>query len=305
MKKSIAFIALIPSLLCACIKHDKPVDQTNQVKLLKYTFANMDEDVMPISGWVAPSSLVNLNTLEQYQILKESGLNCIYDLYEQYGVTLTRKDDQGVPHSYPAKDEIYKALDYASQVGIKYFVRDATLWNNQGEAFKNAFEKREYTKYSGFGGFLYTDEPKTHEDFLRIASAREKFTQYVGDKYAFYVNLNPMQYFTSNGGDIDEYITALKEANYVVDDSMYDAYLDYYDYGIYFVTSPEGQFTMQILDLTNYIIGIFPVQTAWNEEELALKKKGLEEIYKKNYQKYNNKQSKEDILEEEVKESII
>ena len=211
MKKNIVFIALIPSLLCACMKHDKPVDQTNQVKLLKYIFANMDEDVMPISGWVAPTSLVNLNTLEQYQILKESGLNCIYDLYEQYGVTLTRKDDQGVPHSYPAKDEIYKALDYASQVGIKYFVRDATLWNNQGEAFKNAFENREYTKYSGFGGFLYTDEPKTHEDFLRIASAREKFTQYVGDKYAFYVNLNPMQYFTSNGGDINDYRDYIKD----------------------------------------------------------------------------------------------
>ena len=142
MKKYYKYIALISSLLCACTKKEEI--EVPQVELLKYTFADMDEDVMPISGWVAPSSLVNLNTLEQYQILKESGLNCIYDLYEQYGITMTRVDNQGVSHSYYAKDEIYKALDYASQVGIKYFVRDSTLWKNSGEA-KNPTKKGRIT----------------------------------------------------------------------------------------------------------------------------------------------------------------
>lgn len=171
----------------------------------KFTYADMDQDVMPISGWIAPASVGGFNTLEQYRILKESGLNSIYGHYEQYGVNATGIDKDGKTKIYNGTDEIYKALEYAQEVGIKYFVRDGNLFHTPKENFKNVFESRNYTKYSSFAGFHYTDEPKTHEKFVEISTSYQMFRENVDDKYAFYVNLNPMEYFTYNHGTIEQY----------------------------------------------------------------------------------------------------
>jgi len=198
---SLSLLSIASFCFTSCGKY-KPVE------VYKFIYSDMDENVMPISGWVAPSARAGLNTLDQYKILKESGLNSIYGLYESFGTTSNVViDSKNV--TINNSDEVYKALDYASQVGVKYFVRDPYLWNKDGEDFKKEFESRGYTSYSGFGGFMYTDEPKTQEQFDSIKVAYDKFRKYVPDKYAFYVNLNPMEIFTYNNGTVSDYIDYL------------------------------------------------------------------------------------------------
>ncbi len=202
MKKNllISSIGLISLLCSACEKY-------KQLNVYKFNYGHMDEDVMPISGWVAPSKMMDCNTLEQYQILKESGLNSIYALYEMYGTSDTTLSGR----RFDATEEIYKALDYASQVGVKYFVKDPYLWNLEGEDFKTAFESRHFTDYDSFAGFHYADEPRNHQAFENIKKAYSKFKEYVPSDYAFYVNLNPMEIFTNNGGNLDDYISHLTD----------------------------------------------------------------------------------------------
>lgn len=199
MKKLFLFSLFGVSVLSLTSCGEHPLD------VYKFNYADMDEDVMPISGWVAPASVGGFNTLEQYKILKESGLNSIYGHYEQYGIPAVGVDAQGNPKTYNGTDEIYKALEYAQEVGVKYFVRDGNLFKKDGQDFKNEFEARNYTKYSSFAGFHYTDEPKTHERFVEISTSYQKFRNYIDDKYAFYVNLNPMDFFTYNHGTVDDY----------------------------------------------------------------------------------------------------
>ena len=165
----------------------------------KFSFADMDEDVMPISGWIAPASIGGFNTLEQYQVLKESGLNCIYGHYDRYGIKADGVDLTGNPKQYDGTEEILKSLDYASRVGVKYFVRDPLLFE-EDSSFKETFESRGYTNYPSFAGFHYMDEPQTHEAFETIKADYNKFRSNVDSKYAFYVNLNPLELFTNNGG---------------------------------------------------------------------------------------------------------
>ena len=194
---------IINALLLSALTSLTSCQSETSVSLCKFTFADMDEDVLPISGWIAPSSVTECNTLEQYKILKESGLNTIYAHYETYGDKRASYNIDG--KVYDGTEEIYKALSYAEEVGVKYFVRDAQLFALEGEAFNEAFKSRNYTAYSSFAGFHYMDEPQTQEQFDNIASAYKKFKQYVPSKYAFYVNLNPMSLYTGQGKTIYDY----------------------------------------------------------------------------------------------------
>ena len=54
---------------------------------------------------------------------------------EPMGATFIDKD--GKTKIYNGTDEIYKALEYAQEVGIKYFVRDGNLFHTPKENFKN------------------------------------------------------------------------------------------------------------------------------------------------------------------------
>lgn len=194
--KLLTFSAL--GLICAlCFS----CSENTKVDVYKFNYGTKDEDVLPISGWVAPSAMMNCNTLEQYQILKESGLNSIYSLYEKYGVNTTALD--GTPIN--GTEEVYKALDYASQVGVKYFVSDPYLWKNTGDKFKEEFESRHYTDYDSFAGFFYSDEPRGQSEFDNIKSSYDLFSKYIPDMYAFYVNLFGFEYFTLNHGNFADY----------------------------------------------------------------------------------------------------
>ncbi len=220
------------SLSCISVLALASCGEHQNIDVYKFSYGDMDKDVMPISGWIAPASIGGFNTLEQYQILKESGLNSIYGHYEQFGVTANGVDKEGNPKAYKGSEEIYKALGYAQEVGIKYFVRDPKLFNTPEANFKQEYESREYTKYSSFAGFHYTDEPKTHEQFVSIANSYKNFRKYVEDDYAFYVNLNPIEYFTNNHGTAEDYIEHVNDYIDTVNPRFisYDMYCPYGDF---------------------------------------------------------------------------
>ena len=144
-----------------------------------------ETDVMHIAGWVAPRPAANVNevdycTQEQYNYIAESGLNAIYGLYEPWGMI---KD---------GKNANERALEYAQNAGIQFYIRDfdvATALAEEDEAlFHKYFDK--YLKYNSFGGALVIDEPPIKE-FENITTLKTNWDKFIPDKH-FYVNLNPI-----------------------------------------------------------------------------------------------------------------
>lgn len=138
---------------------------------------------MLISAWIAPPHAYqpqskNFNTLEQYRLVSEVGLNCIYGLYENAQSHL---------------DEVLKAIDYATQYNISYIVRDERL-----KSLKNTTELKEWTDgyiKAGAKGVLVVDEPGA-QDFTSLAEGYKVFQQSYPN-HLFYTNLMPMHANTS------------------------------------------------------------------------------------------------------------
>ena len=110
-------------------------------------------NVLRIGAWVSPTpgnwnNLGNpdLINLEQYQAVKDSGINVIYALYE-----------------FDNLDATTKSVQLATDVGIKYLARN-TSFNVDPDALEleaGEFADRAsaYSGLEGFAGHLICDEP--------------------------------------------------------------------------------------------------------------------------------------------------
>lgn len=149
-------------------------------------------------AWIAPPTKnidgaqnPDFMTLKQYRHLKDSGIDIIYGLYEN------------------ARDDIklvLKALDLASQVGMKYFVRDSRILesSNEAELLQNL---KPYIDHGACAGVLVIDEPGLIH-FEKIGLLQNMFDKYYKNKM-FYTNLLPLHansnqfYNGAFGGNLD------------------------------------------------------------------------------------------------------
>ncbi|CCV65121.1 hypothetical protein BN85301000 [Paracholeplasma brassicae] len=132
---------------------------------------------MLIGAWIAPPHQLenlksNFNTLEQYRLIKEAGINTIYGLYE-------------TPEKEPV--EVLKAISYAKEVGISYLVRDPRIEHTTSSEQLN-LQTKSYLKEAA--GILVYDEPGI-EQYKRLNTLYNDFKTLYPDKL-FYVNLMPL-----------------------------------------------------------------------------------------------------------------
>ena len=178
-----------------------------------------DDKTMQIGAWVSPSTEKDefgnykYITLEQYQRIKDAGINVIYALYEHIDMNATML-----------------ALDLAEQVGIEYYVRDGRIaglfqdiFDNQGNVIQSEYEADldiflnaidDYSDHPAFKGNLIYDEPSA-DLYPWLGFYNEVYQEYLPDK-DFYVNLFPTYAGLSARGDrdyddyIQEYIDIVK-----------------------------------------------------------------------------------------------
>jgi hypothetical protein len=132
---------------------------------------------MLVGAWIAPPHQLenlksNFNTLEQYRLIKEAGINTIYGLYE-------------TPEKEPV--EVLKAISYAKEVGISYLVRDPRIEHTTSSEQLN-LQTNSYLKEAA--GILVYDEPGI-EQYKRLNTLYNDFKTLYPDKL-FYVNLMPL-----------------------------------------------------------------------------------------------------------------
>lgn len=187
-------------------------------KSVEPTYENLDQQ-MHIGAFVAPPNTKGPNgeylyiNEEHYQMIKDSGIQTIYGLYEA---------------AEPAA--ILEALRVAEVVGINYYVYHWTLrglfqgvidenGNRLEEEIADDFEifksvVDQYTPFESFKGVLIYDEPSA-ELYDGFAIYKEKFDEYLPDK-DFYINLFPTYSSRSARGNvtyeeyIDQYLNVVK-----------------------------------------------------------------------------------------------
>lgn len=150
----------------------KKLNKWTEVDCFSYTFKQFEKDVMPIGAWSAPTG--EFNTDQQYKLLKQSGLNAIYGLHDNYSYSPT---------------EVMKALDHAHNNDIVYLVRDSgmAVYSEDEQEFLEYIKK--YTTHPAYGGTLLIDEPGVKQMY-GLTSIRKLFRKHL-PKDAFYINLLP------------------------------------------------------------------------------------------------------------------
>ena len=139
-----------------------------------------------IGAWVAPPP--GYITDAAYRDIAESGINCIYALYE-------------------GGDDALAALELAGKHGIGYLVRDWALSGlGDGEFDQAAAMVERYKDYPAFMGHLIADEPGTAQ-FGRLGGLRKAYNAALPDKLC-YINLFPMYASQEqlNGVDYETYV---------------------------------------------------------------------------------------------------
>lgn len=148
------------------------LDKWPEQDCYKFTYEILGNDVMPLGAWCAPTG--NYNTYAQYRLLKESGLNSVYGLYE----TMSGNSS-----------EVFKALEHAYENDIVYLVRDSSIAAHAEDEEDFVNYMNQFMEYSSYGGTLIADEPGV-KMFNNYTTARKLFRKYYSKK-AFYINLFP------------------------------------------------------------------------------------------------------------------
>jgi len=151
-----------------------------------------DNKALHIGAWVAPPP--DFISDETYKAVADSGINCIYALYEG------------------ADANAVKALELADKYGIKYLVRDWGLGSIPEEDFDLVPEMIEkYKEYPAFLGHLVSDEPGPNQ-FERLGALKQVYDKSLPGKL-FYVNLFPTYSSLAqrDGRDYEAYINEYVE----------------------------------------------------------------------------------------------
>ena len=175
---------LLGGLTLMSCKTEKTPDSDVVVIEGRPDYSSLSEtNVLRIGAWVAPPA-ANWNgmgnpdfaTFEQYQAIKDSGINVIYALYENA--------------NHPVMKRV---TEYCAQLGIKYLGRDTgmdvdpdLLELEEGEFRLRA---KDYYQMDSFAGHLITDEPGASK-FERLGRLKKYYEKEFPDK-EFYINLFP------------------------------------------------------------------------------------------------------------------
>lgn len=150
----------------------------------KYSFKQLDENVMPIGAWADPPlpnfagiyDNPDLVTNEQYELINQAGINVMYGLYNNVVLEF---------------NYVKKALQHAENNDVVYVVRDSQVVGLYEEEdysdLTRALDK--YKDYPAFGGVMIQDEPGI-QSYRNLGLLNESFKRYLPDD-VFYVNLLP------------------------------------------------------------------------------------------------------------------
>ena len=218
MNKIIA--KLIPlAFLCTSCSYNT---NTSEIIPIKYVYENIDENTMPILGYVAPKN----NNEEQYKFVNEAGINVLIasNTYIEDG------DNK----------ELLKTLEYADKYNITILIKDPYLFESNEDVFLDKFNSREYKNHPCFGGFFIQDEPQLYE-FKNIKKKRELFNKYIGDRYMFNVNLLPIDSYDNERHSDADYIDYVMNYIMMMNDPKYISY-DFYGLDKEFPNIKENYF---------------------------------------------------------------
>lgn len=129
-----------------------------------------DDKTMMIGGWDAP-----INTLEDYRIAKEMGLDFIF------------LDDLFVKRGTQAYLDV---LGYCEEVGLKAVLTVGNAMGVEHAAESWANDLTDYSQYPAVSAINYWDEPN-FSNIARIAELTDEHIQKYGDKIDVYANLYP------------------------------------------------------------------------------------------------------------------
>ncbi len=132
----------------------------------KFHIRNFDENVMPITGWVAPMDHVGCNTQEKYNEFRDAGLNIAIANAEKASSTAA-----------------IAAAGYAQNAGISYIA-------NAGLNFTETTIQNLYD-FDSFVGVLTRDEPGIN-GFSDQITARQKLDDYGAKDILNYCNILPI-----------------------------------------------------------------------------------------------------------------
>lgn len=166
-------------------------------------------DVMPISGFIGPTDLFNLNgysypsivTDAVYRRLAEAGVNVIMET--KYDLAQLGKGT-----------ELENALELAEKNGIYYLMTDTDLINVDGGFVAETERMAErleslYQEYPSLAGIYVRDEPSV-KLFETVKTAQENFAAAnasAGTDYTSYANLFPQTSGTQLSGDPNQGVT--------------------------------------------------------------------------------------------------
>ncbi len=263
MKKIIVALIFFMAmgLLSSCKIEDEtpietPIDFNLEIEQVnKFTFINQDLDMMPIGVWSDPPPAnfggiydnLDLITDQQYQWIKESGVNAVYGLYNNVVLNI---------------DGVIRSLEHAGNHGITYLVRDSQVTGSyDDEDYHRLTATLDlYKNYSAFGGTMVTDEPGVIS-YDNLANLHKNYKTYLPDK-AFYINMLPT-YASKNqlvngaaGGSINDdsitYERYMEEYLQTVQPKFYS--YDFYPFtGMTYGNMSTGYFSQMAIvrDLTN------------------------------------------------------
>lgn len=138
-----------------------------------------------IGGWVSPKPAQTVGgedfcTLEQYKLLKESGIRAAYAIYERSAVDIDGKN----PNE--------RALAHAEKAGVDFYVWDTKIKDLMLSGDENATREyvKKYTKFKSFKGVLMKDEPNK-EDLPWCKQIIDVWDKYLPEKDCF-MNVFPV-----------------------------------------------------------------------------------------------------------------
>ncbi len=151
----------------------------------------MKKEVIPrqkgihIGAWVSPKPAQTQGgedfcTLEQYKLLKKSGIRAAYAIYERSAVDIDGKNANE------------RALEYAEKAGVLFYVWDTKIRELMlaGDRVATNEYLKKYTKFKSFYGVIMKDEPNK-EDLPWCKKIIDVWDSYLPDKDCF-MNLFPV-----------------------------------------------------------------------------------------------------------------
>lgn len=192
LKYSLMLVMIFGLMSCQKSSGSTPTDSNNtpydfglsNEDVYAYTFWNQSPSTLPIGVWSDPPPAnfagiydnPDLINDEQYQYIKEAGINVVYGLYNN--VVLNRSN-------------VIRSLDLAAKYDITYLVRDSQVTGSYDDEDLSLLQATlsYYKDHPAFGGSMIVDEPGV-TSFANLGNLHKNY-QSILPNHAFYINMLP------------------------------------------------------------------------------------------------------------------